>query len=769
MSNSLTPSRPDGREKSPSAPSTSDGTQSPRAFGNRSASEPFDSPSSEWSAADDLEGPTKCVDSIGDDAFDNERSRALFDVIDQFQSCGVGEYIDIPQLVIVGDQSTGKSSLLRTLTDIPFPVADGCCTRFATRIVSRRTAPGTPNQVKISIMPPDFKIDHFDYPSNDHYKTYHEVRDSLTAGEFSCMIERVAKEYMGLNPGTGEKNKNFAVEVLKVEISGPRRPHFSILDIPGTINNASNLRRGEKPGISKMVAEYMKQPENIVICVADAITDLERQFAFELAKDVDEGRLVGVFTKCDVLGRLGAEKIVRIVNGKEKNSDKLSPHGWFVVRNRTEDDSSDPNFDLQQAEENLFRQEPWTRVPEPRRGSTRLKKYLGELLCDKIKAAFPRLEARLGQLLRDDEASLARLGVPRSTSEKRRSYLIHLAQQYEQRANDALERPWQLDKADARVRRLVREGNDDFAERMRSSGHVYSFEDYDMKEEDYLQKFNTLLSFDVPESQQVAREGQDLFVKIRDEIANCGCTELPGQVHPDIIPRLYREQTRNWREAAEKHLRQIGARVMGAAEELLDSACPRSSSAAVIFDRWLLVLRESYDDALNRALAKLEAYCDGDQTKLLQITDPAFVKKLRIMRSLRMVTTLTKAIKLVQETKTAPSQLSLQEFESVMFDACHHSTAEHRANEIHDILKVYYQFSLQSFIRHITNTIVEDFVIDPIGPLKKLSAAYVYSLPPEEVDRLGQESRDVVEERLRLDRRIATLRGARNAARMVPI
>lgn len=60
-------------------------------------------------------------------------------------------------------------------------------------------------------------------------------------------------------------------------------------------------------------------------------------------------------------------------------------------------------------------------------------------------------------------------------------------------------------------------------------------------------------------------------------------------------------------------------------------------------------------------------------------------------------------------------------------------------------------------------------MIDPIGPLKRLSATYIYSLPPDEVDRLGRESRDVVEERLLLDRRIKTLRDARNAARTVPI
>ncbi|KAK0748920.1 P-loop containing nucleoside triphosphate hydrolase protein [Schizothecium vesticola] len=784
-SDSLTPSRPIQGIEPLSAPSTPDATPSPRVLSNGNASESSDASNSEWSASDNLQAPTKCEASIGHDAFDNDRSRALFDVVDQFQSCGAGRYIDIPQLVIVGDQSTGKSSLLRSLTDIPFPVADGCCTRFATRIVSRRTAPGTPNQVKITIVPPDFKIKHFDYPPDDHYRSCHEVRDSLTAEEFSRIIEKVTTEYMGINPGTGVNNKNFAVEVLKVEILGPQRPHFSILDIPGTVNNDFNLRPGEKLGISNMVAEYMKQPQNIVICVADAIADLARQFAFELAKiHVDETRLIGVFTKCDVLKRTGAEKIVQIVNGKEERVDKLSHHGWFVVRNRADDNDPDPDFDLQQAEANLFRQEPWTNVAESRRGSTRLKMYLSELLCDKIVTAFPRLVARLGELLRDAEVSMARLGEPRKTNEMKRAYLVSLAQKYEERAKDALERPWQLERPNTRVRRLVRESNDSFAEQMRTSGHVYTFEDYDTKEEDYIRRLGELMFPDAQEAQQNTtsalsaapasekerpiREGEELFAKIREEINNCGCTELPGQVHPDIIPRLYREQTLNWRAIAEDHLREVAAGVMRAAEEILESVCSRSGSAGILFEEWLFVLHQSYDDALERALREFQTYCDGDQMKLLQITDPAFAKKLRILKSLRMVSTIAQAVKLAAQAKK-DMHFSLEEIELTMFDACHHSTAKNTANEVHDILKVYYEFSLQSFIRHITNTIVEDFVIDPTGPLKRLSATYIYSLPPGEVDRLGQESKDVVEERLLLDRRIKTLRDARNAARTVPV
>jgi GTPase SAR1 family protein len=56
------------------------------------------------------------------------------------------------KLVVVGDQSSGKSSLLERLTGLSFPVASDLCTRFATQIVLRR-AQVTEAEVKITIIP----------------------------------------------------------------------------------------------------------------------------------------------------------------------------------------------------------------------------------------------------------------------------------------------------------------------------------------------------------------------------------------------------------------------------------------------------------------------------------------------------------------------------------------------------------------------------------------------------------------------------------------
>lgn len=95
----------------------------------------------------------------------------LLGVIDQFRDLGVNEDISLPQvsviiltcpylqlrhtqqLVVVGDQSSGKSSVLEGLTELNFPIASDLCTRHATQIVLRRTLPGEAASVKVSIIP----------------------------------------------------------------------------------------------------------------------------------------------------------------------------------------------------------------------------------------------------------------------------------------------------------------------------------------------------------------------------------------------------------------------------------------------------------------------------------------------------------------------------------------------------------------------------------------------------------------------------------------
>lgn len=78
-------------------------------------------------------------------------------------------------------------------------------------------------------------------------------------------MEEVEEKYMGIRPGKSQGAKNFATEVLKVELSGPKRSHFSILDIPGIFSNPKDVNVAEMGGVTRMVTEYLKKPQNLVM------------------------------------------------------------------------------------------------------------------------------------------------------------------------------------------------------------------------------------------------------------------------------------------------------------------------------------------------------------------------------------------------------------------------------------------------------------------------------------------------------------------------
>lgn len=64
---------------------------------------------------------------------------SLLEKIDKLFECGVGDLVDLPRIVVVVDQSSGKSSVLEGLVNKPFPRDSGLCTRFATQFVFRRS------------------------------------------------------------------------------------------------------------------------------------------------------------------------------------------------------------------------------------------------------------------------------------------------------------------------------------------------------------------------------------------------------------------------------------------------------------------------------------------------------------------------------------------------------------------------------------------------------------------------------------------------------
>ncbi|KAK1994581.1 vacuolar sorting protein VPS1 [Colletotrichum falcatum] len=720
--------------------------------------------------------------SIAEGPFDSESSKILFDAIDRLQSCGVSQEVAIPQLIIVGGQSSGKSSLLQSLTDIPFPVGKGCCTRFATRIVSRKTSPGSTNAVKITIVDPEV-TDDFGYPFNDSYKNYLYESNCLGVDDFKQIMDEVSTKYMGIRKGKRVGAKNFATQVLRIELSGPTRSHFSILDVPGIFSYALTVNEHEKPAVKRMIEEYMRQPANIVICVAAATEDVATQEIFDMAANfVDKRRLVGVFTKCDrlqdptevwepypIIEGTDTSKVIEIATGRGQDSGKSMQDGWFVVRNRSERDGDD--FDIKAAEHELFSQSPWDEIPRGRRGSVMLQKHLGNLLCAQIRGDFPAIQASIRRLLAEAEESRKALGDPRPTHSLRQQYIRSVIERYHKIAVRTLQSPGSFSEEALRVRGLVRESNESFTQDMQDLGHTHLFEDTSVDPMTQLTEAHadedgiSTPPSTPPTKRQPTRKKSPaarqlrtpLVEVIRDQLRIWQTTELPGLVNTDVIKILFKQQSENWQQLAERHIENIAIDVNAASDRILDDVCSPPSCSRILHAGLSRVLSRLQQQAKEKAIRELKEHCRREREFHMQTTDPRFEERLQALRTVRLLGALASIPSFQNGTfDLAHSKLLFQHF--------HHSIEGNMIYDVHDVVKVYYELSLEAFIRYVTNDIVEDFVSYTGGPLMGLSSDWVFTLSEEDVQEMAREDDKTLNSRADFDRVIEKLKTSHEIA-----
>lgn len=68
-------------------------------------------------------------------SYQTEEEKEILDIVDKVREFDINHELQIPQIVVCGDQSAGKSSVLEAVTKIQFPRGSGTCTRYVTESV----------------------------------------------------------------------------------------------------------------------------------------------------------------------------------------------------------------------------------------------------------------------------------------------------------------------------------------------------------------------------------------------------------------------------------------------------------------------------------------------------------------------------------------------------------------------------------------------------------------------------------------------------------
>jgi len=150
------------------------------------------------------------------EALQNEDQRKVLDIVDKLRRAGLSSVLQRPQLVVCGDQSSGKSSVLEAITEIPFPRKENLCTWFATEIVLRRDFTSS---ITTKIIPDKNR------PASEQENLRSFKKSIADFIDLPGLIDE-ATVLMGLDRNSQNSTRAFARDVLSIEICGPGRPQL---------------------------------------------------------------------------------------------------------------------------------------------------------------------------------------------------------------------------------------------------------------------------------------------------------------------------------------------------------------------------------------------------------------------------------------------------------------------------------------------------------------------------------------------------------------
>ncbi|KAK3398296.1 P-loop containing nucleoside triphosphate hydrolase protein [Sordaria brevicollis] len=642
---------------------------------------------------------------------------------DKLRDLGID--IQTSQIIVVGGQSSGKSSLLESLTGFSLPRGQGCCTRFATQITLRRHPV---KKTVISIIPRA----NADQKLRDTLRAFrHELTD-FRPEDVASVIEK-ANVVMEIRSGNNKDILSlpmFSDDILKIEISSP--DCFSVLAV--------------------------------LSCLSDPATEGILQLA--KAADPKGERTVGVLTKADLV----KEKAVL----KSVSDLALRPTlklGYFVVRNRGADEDDLDISECKRREAELFEDPAWKDLANAGRlGVDALRTELQTLLTGLAKRELPKQKAEVLKRLAECEKRSILYGPPRSTPTAQREHLIKLALRFERLANDALEGLYSRDvlfEKEPPLKLITRiiDLNEGFSNVIWKKGQTWNFEGETPEKDDtasYIELMNDAFDWasTVPELSEYCHPKITAFKSTKGDImtfiGDCySASRGPelGSFGGSVLTMAFKAQASYWDEAATRHVKTailvIHRFLYTLLKTLIKDKRIREELWSCLQDDLLI----GYQRACEHAKFVINTELNGRPVTYNHYFNDN-LQKARLGRQ--------KSILIGLETSGANTKVELQKVQTLLATAVENkSNAEQVREDIHDMLKSYYKVARKRFVDNICQQAINHFLLDgDQSPVKVFTADWVAKLSDSRLSRIAGEDASTLAARKRLETELEGLRKA---------
>jgi len=202
-------------------------------------------------------------------------TKKMIQIRSLLQTVGQSETLTLPSIVVIGSQSSGKSSVLEAIVGHEFlPKGSNMVTRRPIELTLVNT--------------PDAHAEYCEFPALGLAKVtdFQQVQRTLT----DLNLAVPAADCVSDDP-------------IQLRIYSPNVPDLSLIDLPGYIQVVAEDQPPElKQKISDLCDKYI-QPPNIILAISAADVDLANSTALRASRKVDPRgeRTIGVITKMDLV------------------------------------------------------------------------------------------------------------------------------------------------------------------------------------------------------------------------------------------------------------------------------------------------------------------------------------------------------------------------------------------------------------------------------------------------------------------------------------
>jgi hypothetical protein len=542
-----------------------------------------------------------------------QNQQRMLDVIDGLRSATLDE-VKLPQLVVVGDQSAGKSSVLEAISGIPMPKDSKACTRLATEFRLRR---GADFAISVGIIPSKDRIaDDRDRLSQLTYRTTDPSR-------LGSIINEAEDAIFG-----GTRVRRFASrDVLTVKISGPTMPLLTLIDLPGFIHTSTREQAADDiEAINQIASDYMKRPRTIILAVVAGNTDYATQVVLKKARDCDTRglRTLGIVTKPDVSRTIGLEDtFLNLVKNKEFVFDL----GWHVLRNRSHEEMDLPAEIRNQNELEFFSQGKWGTLPSGTYGIKDLVSKLSELLSDNITEYFPDLLKEIKEELMRSEEELSGMGRRVDTESEMMMEVVTLFS----RSRDLMKSGIQGSDFDRQAffHMADKEGSPPVSAQ---NFRAYIWHENTAFEEDIRERGCEMPLVGVDGSQDSNPDAIATLRKfetgtVKPFLETYRGQQLLGDYDPLLVYHLFAEYSRKWDDIARDYSDRMEGIASKFLQQVVDSIWPQRMRTRL----WSMLLNERIQERHERAKEEL-ARLLRDRQRRSPFYGPEYPKRLKELR-----------------------------------------------------------------------------------------------------------------------------------------